>query len=582
MAEVRPRRRRTALTTVSILVLAAGAGGVLARQAAADSAPRYRTTQVVLGSIDQGLALAGTAHLISQSRVTVPAAGVVSSVAVVPGDQVSAGAVLARMDPSGFTEALTRAKAQLAAARATLETDTATSTSGSTAGSGSAGAGGSGGSPAAARQLTTAMAAVTAALRTAGTACAPVGVKLTAPAVSAEAVQASPRASAAGASSASTSPDHASVHASAHQSITPTAAPTSAPIGTPSGTPSGMSPTTPSGGTPPASTPSGGTAPSADSGGTGGSVSSAQLQACISALVTLSAAEQRAATAVMTTGTASGGSGSGSSTGSSRTGTSATAGAGGGAAAGSLPSAVREITDRAAVATAQRAVELSEQQLASATLTAPISGVIGAVELTAGHQASSSSAIVVIGPGAARIDATLSANQLAQVRVGQAVEVRAIGSQTTLDGTVSAIGPLPTSTGSTVSYPVQITVAEPGASLADGAPVTAAVVVGSVTGVPVIPVSALTGVSGTTASVQVLDASAPSTVQVQVGAVGQGRVQIVSGLAVGRRVVIADLSAVLPSNSTQNLRRLTGNGGGFAPQGAPGGGAPAAGPPPGN
>ncbi len=84
-------------------------------------------------------------------------------------------------------------------------------------------------------------------------------------------------------------------------------------------------------------------------------------------------------------------------------------------------------------------------------------GIRGRSNSRPGARRACFSAIVVIGPGSARIDATLGANQLGKVRIEQApVEVRAIGSRTTLGGTVSAIDQKTTSTGGTVGYPVQI------------------------------------------------------------------------------------------------------------------------------
>jgi hypothetical protein len=83
-----------------------------------------------------------------------------------------------------------------------------------------------------------------------------------------------------------------------------------------------------------------------------------------------------------------------------------------------------------------------------------------------------------------------------------------------------------------------------------------------------LPVSALAGRDGGSASVQVLSAGTPTTRRVVVGAVGGGWAQVLTGLVGGERVVVADPSAALPTTTT-GLRGL--GGGGFGGGGLGGG-----------
>jgi hypothetical protein len=71
--------------------------------------------------------------------------------------------------------------------------------------------------------------------------------------------------------------------------------------------------------------------------------------------------------------------------------------------------------------------------------------------------------------------------------------------------------------------------------------------------------------------VRVLTGEQVAPTPVQIGAVGSVLTQIVSGLKVGQQVVLADLSAALPSSSTG--ARLGGGfgGGGFGGAKVPGG-----------
>jgi multidrug efflux pump subunit AcrA (membrane-fusion protein) len=86
-----------------------------------------------------------------------------------------------------------------------------------------------------------------------------------------------------------------------------------------------------------------------------------------------------------------------------------------------------------------------------------------------------------------------------------------------------------------------------------------------------VPTSAVhTAGGGGLHTVTVVSGSKTGTVRVQVGAVGPDLTQITSGLQEGQTVMLADLNAPLPSNTTN---RGLGTGGGFGGGGTGGGGA---------
>lgn len=214
----------------------------------------------------------------------------------------------------------------------------------------------------------------------------------------------------------------------------------------------------------------------------------------------------------------------------------------------------------------------AQQAVASATLTAPISGTVASVGLTAGQAASSSSSVTIIGKGAAQItvDAPLSA--MPTLAVGQSADVTPAGGGTVISGAVTQIGILPAdSTSSTPTYPITITVDDPPQSLAEDSQALVAVTTKTVRDAVTVPASALTMVSSTRATVQVVGSGNAITAKtVTVGTVGEGKAQV-SGLTEGTQVVLADLTATLAADSNTNSNALTGNGGGFGGGQFPGG-----------
>jgi hypothetical protein len=77
-----------------------------------------------------------------------------------------------------------------------------------------------------------------------------------------------------------------------------------------------------------------------------------------------------------------------------------------------------------------------------------------------------------------------------------------------------------------------------------------------------VPVSAIPGVTSGSARITVLKDGTATPTTVTVGAVGAGLAEVRSGLSAGDQVVIADVTAPLPTNSSGNVRGLTGGAGG--------------------
>jgi len=252
--------------------------------------------------------------------------------------------------------------------------------------------------------------------------------------------------------------------------------------------------------------------------------------------------------------------------------------------ANALTADVRALQAQTTLLSAQQSLATAERNLAGATLTAPAPGQVAAIGVTAGVTAAGTAAITIVGPGVTEVTGNVPASALGTVKVGQTAHVSPAG-QPTLDGTVTRVGLLPSSTAnaSSVTYPVTVLVPTTSAALASGARVPLSLVTATVSRGLVVPLSAITRTGATSGTVQVLTGADTAVRQVALGAIGTTTAQVTSGVAEGDLVVLADREEPLPANNSQANRRLgvgTGASGSFGGTGQianqPGGNQPGA------
>jgi HlyD family secretion protein len=233
-------------------------------------------------------------------------------------------------------------------------------------------------------------------------------------------------------------------------------------------------------------------------------------------------------------------------------------------------------TDQATIDQAAAQVATAKANLRQATLTAPISGTITAVTISkgdtvAGASSATQPAIEIVGSRQDKTTVFLSDTQVRTIKVGLRADVTPDGSSRSVSGQVVGIGLTGTeSTTGSVSYPVTINLGGSGTPLVAGADAAVSITLATANGVIAVPTSAV-HYQGSTAYVTMLTASKPSRHTVQVGTIGPALTEVTSGLAVGQRVVLANLHAAVPSSST-TLTGRTGFGGGFGGAGFGGAG----------
>ncbi len=488
----------------AIAVVVVGGGGVaaLAATRGTSTGAEYRTAQVTRGPVAESLTVAGTVQHLNQTTAAFTASGTVTSVAVGVGQAVQAGQVLATIDATTLSAALLAAQATQAKDQAALANDQAGAASASS-GAGSSGTTASA-APSVLAQADASLSTVQQLLSQLTPLCAPM---LGAP-------SAGPGAGGHGASPA------------------PTGAPTPTPMPAPT----------------PSPTPTPAPAPAA-------APTAAQVSACIAAVGRTTQALAQTESAVASA--------------MRRVAQSADAGASGSARSGGAlgtpngaSAAVRIAADQVALLQDQQSVAQAQANAGASTLTAPIAGTVAEVGLTVGHASGTTAGIVIVGTGAAAVTVAVPLAQMGAVHAGLTARVTPAGGLRAVAGTVTSVNLLPSSSATaSPTYPATIVVADPTASLASGSTATVQIVLAATADALRVPVSALTGRTGSAAAVALLNGGVSVPTSVTVGAVGDGWVQILSGLAVGDRVILADASQPLPTNTT--LAGIGGFGGGF-------------------
>ena len=250
-------------------------------------------------------------------------------------------------------------------------------------------------------------------------------------------------------------------------------------------------------------------------------------------------------------------------------------------------------TTSAQIAVAQSQVQIDQVNLSNAqaavnaaTLKAPTSGTVEAVNITNGQQISSGGtggassgasgtathAIVIIAPGVFEVTGSVSDALVNEIAVGQSAEVVAAGSSEAVAGKVTAVAEAATVTSGVATFPVTVVLSGSNPSLRPGMSASVSVIINQVVGVTTVPTSAV-HTTGAGSTVTLFVNGKPVPTAVTVGAADATLTQILSGVKVGDQVVIATITSTIPSSTTGTGRSLTG--GGFGGGGFGGGGGAA-------
>ncbi|MHB8189785.1 MAG: efflux RND transporter periplasmic adaptor subunit [Ferrimicrobium sp.] len=199
--------------------------------------------------------------------------------------------------------------------------------------------------------------------------------------------------------------------------------------------------------------------------------------------------------------------------------------------------------DNAAVSAADYSLSIAQQNLADATLTAPISGTVVSITINPGQQVSgsvnaagSAPGITIIDPNSWLVEAAVSDANIADVVNGEQATITPQGSTTAVYGTVSAVGLVASVSGGVASFPVTISITGSPSGLYAGLPANIALttrVQANVIEIPILAVHSLTSHS------YVIQETGSSKVHtpVTLGPIVGANVIVSHGLSVGARIL---------------------------------------------
>jgi len=243
------------------------------------------------------------------------------------------------------------------------------------------------------------------------------------------------------------------------------------------------------------------------------------------------------------------------------------------------------------VAQARATYNEAKANLAKATLTAPIAGLVTAVNGEVGGTSggagggsnsssdSSSSFVTIADVSSYIVKANIAEADIAKVTVGQAATVSFPAlTGTTATAKVTSISPTASSSNSVVTYATTITLDKlpDGVRLGQTAQV-AITIASSASDALYVPAAAITTVNGTS-TVKVVDAKTGKVVvtDVTLGVVGDEGTEIKTGLTAGEKIVIGTVSNNTTGANTGTTGR-NGTRGGFGGFGGTGGTFPGGG-----
>lgn len=548
---------------IVVTVVVVGGGAAVAWAATRPAATSYRVATAGPATVVDSLAAIGTIQPVSSATVTFPMSGQVSAVNVAVGQQVTVGETLATLNTTGMATTVSSDQSAVASAQAKLASDQTSQTSVPSSGQSTTPQSTGGSSSSSNSKLTALLKGLTSDQNAVRQAQQQVDADLT-------------LVSAADKQLAATCPAVVQSLTNLANTKPPAGGSSTSSSTSSSGSSSGSSSTSP---TPTGPDPATVTSctdlinqASADETKADG-----DEHGLSSAVANLSTALNQVVAAV---GQQSQSSSSSTPTHSSTPSTSTRSGSGAGS---SGPASADQIAaDQASVDAANAQLAAAQQNMAAATLVSPIAGTVADVTITEGQNASAnstSSHIVIVGPGANEVTTAVSDQEVGKVKPGQSASVIPDGATAPISGKVTSIGALGSTTSSgAASYPVTISLSQTTQPLFDGATASVSLTLGTAHAAVTVPTSAVQAL-GPFMAVSKMVNGKPTPTRVTVGVVGSTVTQITSGLQAGDQVMLANITEPMPTPNTNNGRAGFGGGGAFRVGGGgafAGGGAGAA------
>ena len=198
-------------------------------------------------------------------------------------------------------------------------------------------------------------------------------------------------------------------------------------------------------------------------------------------------------------------------------------------------------TTQANVEVVQASIELIKLQIANATITSPIDGVMISKNVSVGEMAAPSAPLFSIADQSMlKLKGTVSQSALPSIAEGQSVDISVdIYPGTAYTGTIALISPIAVSTGE--YFPIEISI-ENSQDLKPGLSANASIEVTGAQNI-IVPVSAVT-TENAEAYVYVLENGAAIKKPVKTGLSNTNDIEILSGLDEGEKVITSNVSII--------------------------------------
>ena len=191
----------------------------------------------------------------------------------------------------------------------------------------------------------------------------------------------------------------------------------------------------------------------------------------------------------------------------------------------------------AAVDEAQAALLAIQDQVGYCSITAPVSGIVGRIDVSAGDNVTTSKTVAVISdPRQMKIEVTIGESDISKMQLNSKVDVyvKSIG-QNAFTGTVTSIASVLDANSD--MYPVTVTVDNSAGKIKSGMYAEVLIDTSSVRNALCIPLSAIIPSNGVNIVYTVNDENRANRVEVKTGINDETYMQILSGLKAGDKVV---------------------------------------------
>ena len=222
-------------------------------------------------------------------------------------------------------------------------------------------------------------------------------------------------------------------------------------------------------------------------------------------------------------------------------------------------------SQEAVVAQASNSLQKARLILDSATVRTPVGGLVTDIPVAVGDLVGPSTGLLTVADmGTMLLQAAVNENDIGQVKMGQtAVVTPSSYPDLQINGRIVAMDMKAKVSGNVSTFNVSIQVPNRDGKLLWGMNADAEIGVMSVKNVLTLPTSAVKTSGTGTGTVTILDAGAPMSWEVQLGATDGSKYEILGGLAEGDQVAVAK-KATTTTTTTTNRNQVGGPGAGGA------------------